>query len=212
MIRRILTAAATAGLAAGLTLAMTQTLAAATSHLADPPVVPQHVEEADGCDHGATGKPCRPDPQPDHGADCLVHGNHGGVNEDHCEEESSTSTTITAPPPTPTTTTSTTAPPSPSTSTTTSTAPPAPTVSLPERTSPTTAPTPPAPETPTECVDAAGYPFTTSYPACPEPLPVHGDPISRDALPHTGGSSALAGVALALVMVGLALRLAAKRR
>lgn len=45
---------------------------------------PKHAEEADGCDHGATGKPCRPDPQPEHGKDCVKHGNHGGINEDHC--------------------------------------------------------------------------------------------------------------------------------
>lgn len=50
-----------------------------------------HQEEADGCDHGATGKPCRPDPS-EHGKDCEVHGNHGGVNEDHCL--SVTTTTI----------------------------------------------------------------------------------------------------------------------
>lgn len=43
-----------------------------------------HHEEADGCDHGATGKPCKDDPQPDHGKDCEKHGNHGGINEDHC--------------------------------------------------------------------------------------------------------------------------------
>jgi hypothetical protein len=43
-----------------------------------------HHEEADGCDHGNSSKPCRPDPQPDHGKDCDKHGNHGGINEDHC--------------------------------------------------------------------------------------------------------------------------------
>ena len=41
----------------------------------------------DPCGHGATNKPCRPDPQPDNGKDCEHHGNHGGVNEDHCKGE-----------------------------------------------------------------------------------------------------------------------------
>jgi hypothetical protein len=38
----------------------------------------------DPCSHGATNKPCKPDPQPNHGKDCLHHGKKGGVNEDHC--------------------------------------------------------------------------------------------------------------------------------
>lgn len=50
----------------------------------EKPNPPAHQEEADGCDHGATGKACRPDPQPDKGKECQVHGNHGGINEDHC--------------------------------------------------------------------------------------------------------------------------------
>jgi hypothetical protein len=41
----------------------------------------------DPCSHGNTNKPCRPDPQPDNGKDCEHHGNHGGVNEDHCKGE-----------------------------------------------------------------------------------------------------------------------------
>ncbi|HEY9376305.1 MAG TPA: hypothetical protein VIQ02_04325 [Jiangellaceae bacterium] len=37
------------------------------------------------CSHGNSGKECKPDPQPDHGAECAEHGpNEGGVNEDHC--------------------------------------------------------------------------------------------------------------------------------
>ena len=43
-----------------------------------------HAEEADGSDHGATGKPAKDDPNPDKGKDCVQHGNHGGINEDHC--------------------------------------------------------------------------------------------------------------------------------
>lgn len=55
-----------------------------------------HQEEQDGCDHGATGKPCKADPQPDHGKDCVKHGNHGGINEDHCSSTTTTTTTTTS--------------------------------------------------------------------------------------------------------------------
>lgn len=98
MTRRLLTIAALSGLSV---LAVSPALATNT----DP-----HHEEADGCDHGATGKDCRPDPS-DAGKDCEVHGNHGGVNEDHCV----TTTTPSAPSETTTTTTqpvTTTTPPS----------------------------------------------------------------------------------------------------
>ncbi len=37
----------------------------------------------DNCSHGNANKPCKPDPQPDRGKDCLDHGNARG-NEDHC--------------------------------------------------------------------------------------------------------------------------------
>jgi hypothetical protein len=48
------------------------------------------------CNHGNSGKECKPDPQPDHGADCDEHGPHeGGVNEDHCLA-GTTGTTTTA--------------------------------------------------------------------------------------------------------------------
>lgn len=70
-----------------------------------------HHEERDGCDHGHTSKPCRPDPQPDHGKDCVKHGNHGGINEDHCADTTTTTepqTTTTTAPPNVTTTTVTT--------------------------------------------------------------------------------------------------------
>jgi hypothetical protein len=60
-----------------------------------------HWNENDGCDHGNSHKPCRPDPQPTHGKDCETHGNHGGINEDHCSGDS---TTTTQPPVTTTTT------------------------------------------------------------------------------------------------------------
>ena len=34
------------------------------------------------CSHGDSNKPCRPDPQPDHGRDCDHP--HFGINQDHC--------------------------------------------------------------------------------------------------------------------------------
>lgn len=82
-------------------------------------------EQLDGCDHGASSKPCRPDPQPDRGKDCDLHGRHGGQNEDHCfpaPEVSSSTTTTTTTSPAPTTTT---APAPLTTATTATTAPPA---------------------------------------------------------------------------------------
>jgi hypothetical protein len=42
------------------------------------------------CGHGNSQKPCKDDPQPDRGKDCEEHGNHGGVNEDHCAGETTT--------------------------------------------------------------------------------------------------------------------------
>lgn len=69
----------------------------------------------DPCSHGATGNECRPDPSTN-GQDCEHHGNHGGVNEDHClpppTETTPTETTPTTPTETtPTTPTTTTPPP-----------------------------------------------------------------------------------------------------
>lgn len=77
-----------------------------------------HNEEGDGCDHGHTGKECRPDPN-DHGKDCLIHGHHGGVNEDHCTTTTTHPvTTTTTRPTTTSSTTSTTVKPTGSTTTT----------------------------------------------------------------------------------------------
>jgi hypothetical protein len=46
------------------------------------------------CSHGKSGKECKPDPQPDHGAECDEHGPHeGGVNEDHCLADTTATTT-----------------------------------------------------------------------------------------------------------------------
>lgn len=142
-------------------------LGVGTLGVAAPAIGAPHHEQTDGCDHGATSKPCRPDPSP-HGKDCLAHGNHGGINEDHClEVPTSTTTTI----PTDTTDTTSPSPNSPDTATTTA---------------PTTADAPPAadtlatnpqngstPETgPAEaphivCPDSNGFTFKTDPPACP---------------------------------------------
>jgi hypothetical protein len=56
------------------------------------------------CGHGNSDKPCKDDPQPDKGKDCEEHGNSGGVNEDHCNGETTPTETTT----TETTTTETT--------------------------------------------------------------------------------------------------------
>lgn len=70
----------------------------AATALADKPPAPPGK---DPCSHGNTGKPCRPDPQPDKGKDCNHHGKEGGVNEDHCKGEIQPPTTPpTNPPPT----------------------------------------------------------------------------------------------------------------
>ncbi|MEI2779026.1 MAG: hypothetical protein V9G19_24275 [Tetrasphaera sp.] len=77
MNRRIVRLAAAAALAFG-SVGVT-----ATTAFADPGN--SHSNQEDGCTHGNSGQPCRPDPQPNHGKDCDVHGNWGGVNEDHCD-------------------------------------------------------------------------------------------------------------------------------
>ena len=53
--------------------------------------------------HGKNSVPCRPDPQPSHGKDCLKHGK-GGINEDHCvrTSPSPTPTPTVTPTPSPT--------------------------------------------------------------------------------------------------------------
>jgi LPXTG-motif cell wall-anchored protein len=141
----------------------------------------KHVEEQDGCDHGRTGRECRPDPSPN-GKDCEVHGQHGGVNEDHCL---STTTTTTAPPTTATTsgpvvsptTTSTT----PSTATTSSSA--------------TTTSTMASPSFST-------MPTTTTSVTAVVDVPV---PLSE--LPHTGaGTDLLASLGFGMLALGLWLR------
>lgn len=61
--------------------------AAAFAASTDKPPSPPGQDE---CAHGNSQKPCKEDPQPDHGKDCEEHGNHGGVNEDHCTEDETT--------------------------------------------------------------------------------------------------------------------------
>jgi hypothetical protein len=65
--------------------------AAAFAGTSDKPPSPPGQDE---CEHGNSQKPCKDDPQPDKGKDCDEHGNSGGVNEDHCKNE-------TTPPPPP---------------------------------------------------------------------------------------------------------------
>ena len=89
------------------------------------------------CEHGNSGKPCRDDPQPEHGRDCEQHGNQGGVNEDHCGATTAPeppATTVTPPPATTTTTNTVTTPSAP--------------VSQPAPVTPVPAPTPPKHEPP----------------------------------------------------------------
>ena len=56
------------------------------------------------CHHGNSNKPCKPDPQPSHGKDCLKHGKHGGENQDHCIVTPVTPNPSVTPTPSPTST------------------------------------------------------------------------------------------------------------
>lgn len=80
-------------LALGLALGVSGTVALAAPN-------DSHHEQGDGCDHGNTGKDCKDDPQPGHGQDCDEHGNHGGINEDHCTTPSPTPSPTVTPTPT----------------------------------------------------------------------------------------------------------------
>lgn len=137
----------------------------------------KHVEEQDGCDHGRTGRECRPDPNPN-GKDCEVHGQHGGVNEDHCV--STTTTTVSTQPSTSTTT---------STVTTSSTAPAAPT-------------------TTTSVVSTTGERILVTVPSEASPSASHVEiPVPMTELPHTGGADGtLAMFGVLLVGMGITLR------
>lgn len=80
--------------------------AAAFAGTSDKPPSPPGQPD---CEHGNSQKPCKDDPNPDHGQDCDEHGNQGGQNEDHCKNETPpTDTTPTDTTPTDTTPTETT--------------------------------------------------------------------------------------------------------
>jgi hypothetical protein len=119
-------------------LALSALLLVATA----PAAWADHHEQLDGCDHGATSVPCRPDPSPS-GQDCDSHGNHGGINEDHCTKETRTCDSLELCPTTtsePSTTSTST--PAPSGTTTTTATPTTTTASVPITATPTTTATP----------------------------------------------------------------------
>jgi len=127
------------------------------------------------CDHGNAQKPCRPDPQPDRGKDCLPHGRLGGENEDHCgPTETEPPTTTGEEPPgtvtTPTTTTPTT--PTPTTPTETTSTTPTPSSSTP---SPPVVPATPPPANSTQP--------TTPAPTSPPDSTVRGPEAGTPASP-----------------------------
>jgi hypothetical protein len=62
--------------------------AAAFASSADKPPAPPGQG---ACDHGNSPQECKDDPS-EHGKDCEAHGNHGGVNEDHCKGEETETT------------------------------------------------------------------------------------------------------------------------
>lgn len=147
------------------------------------------AEQQDGCDHGATGRDCKPDPQPDKGKDCEVHGRNdvGGVNEDHCLNIDTTTTTV------PTTVTTV-----PETTTTTVVVP----------TTPTTVSTdtqvPPAdvvkPESTTSTTSTCDVGTFVSCPGQP-----HGGPGELAELPRTGmWTNVLLALGAWFVIAGLA--------
>jgi hypothetical protein len=115
-----------AGVVALCVLALVGVLAAGA--LSAPPPAPPGTNP---CEHGNAQKPCKPDPSPN-GKDCDEHGK-GGVNEDHCLEDTTTTTTTTD-----TTTTTQTTTTGTTTETTTSTTPTTSTSTTTTSTSPTT--------------------------------------------------------------------------
>ena len=89
--KRLLTAIFAVGILAVLGLAGASLAGATASNGQGPPNDPPGQGE---CQHGNSGKECKPDPQPDHGKDCEEHGpKEGGVNEDHCHGTETTGTT-----------------------------------------------------------------------------------------------------------------------
>ena len=165
------------------------------------------------CEHGNSQKPCRDDPQPDHGADCEEHGpKEGGVNEDHCKGE----TTPTETEPTETTPTETT--PTETTPTTPEeTTPSTPTETTPPETpdgGPST-PEPPVTETDTTTTSVTPGPAPTSVESLEDELKEQAAQngatnapsshvVSAEELPYTGVSLWWA-VALGTGLVGTGL-------
>jgi len=123
--------------------------AAAFAATADKPPSPPGRGE---CEHGNDQKACKDDPQTDHGQDCDQHGKQGGVNEDHCAGDSTTTETTTEETTTEETTTETT-----TTGTTTGTT----TESTPGETTTST----PTESTPTQTSSSETTPETGTTPA-----------------------------------------------
>lgn len=141
-----------------------------------------HQEEQDGCDHGATGKDCKEDPS-EHGKDCEVHGNHGGINEDHCKELVPSDTTSTTYLPTTTTT-----------------------VTSGSTTSTTTVETPASSLVPSGPVESDVF-TGTSQESLSTPLVLTNLPTNGTELPRTGSSTqSLVILGATVLVVGLTLR------
>jgi hypothetical protein len=180
------------------------------------------------CEHGNSGKPCRDDPQPEHGRDCEHHGNQGGVNEDHCggaPAPEPPTTTVTTPPTTTTTTTTVvttpSAPPTPTTPAQTSPPSTTPKQEPKEERTPTSTPpkatTEDAPKQPVKQATAepkqdakvAVAPAaekTEAVPACIPPRALAAAPKTAGQLPFTGlplRVYILAGLGALVVGVGL---------
>ena len=77
---------------AGMVVAFGLGSAAAFAATSDKPPAPPGQPE---CEHGNSQKPCKDDPQPNHGQDCEEHGNQGGQNEDHCKTDTTPTDTTT---------------------------------------------------------------------------------------------------------------------
>jgi hypothetical protein len=137
---------------------------ATAGNTAKPPSPPGQPD----CEHGNSGQACKPDPQPDHGKDCEAHGNSGGMNEDHCLEETTTTDTTTTTETTTTIDTTTT-----DTTTTTET-----TQTTLTETTPSSSSTPPA-AAPQESPEQPSAPEVES----PSSPPLVGTPPKSQAMP-----------------------------
>lgn len=62
----------------------------------------------------------------------------------------------------------------------------------------------------TRCTTPDGYPYTTSYATCPEPIATVAQPKQIHRLPETGLDGSLAPIGLGLVVVGALLRRAVR--